>query len=427
MVERHNQFSVPTYLGMTENFSRFFLKMRDKIESNRNLWFNDAPLQLARLRRLFMLKIIITFLFSMVLLIGLSASVLDAIYGGGEAFPDMTTDALMPSEAIEVVAELAYPPGNISVSDSGRIFFSYHPEAKPPVNLAEIVNGEAIPLALPEDLALSSILSLRVDRQNRLWLLDFADHGTATPQLVALDLDTMSVLHHYIFPSDISGIGSHLNDFQVSHDGKYIYIAEASIFRKNPALIVYDVENKSARRLLEDHESVTPEKFVPVVAGEKMLIFGVFAVRPGVDSIALDRSGKWLYFAPITNTYLYRIALKDLHDSSLSDEAIAEKVERFAKKSMSDGITTDDTGNIYLTDLEHNAINLLTPEGKLKTLIRDDQLRWPDGLSFGPDGWLYITNSALNYAIAKPQSYILEKGPYHIVRIKTESSAYPGH
>ena len=33
------------------------------------------------------------------------------------------------------------------------------------------------------------------------------------------------------------------------------------------------------------------------------------------------------------------------------DEQLAQKVERFAKKSMSDGITTDDAGNIYISDL----------------------------------------------------------------------------
>lgn len=363
----------------------------------------------------------------MVLFIGLSAAVVDAIYGGGEPFPDQTTTPELKSEALEVVANLDYPPGNISVSPEGRIFFTFHPEAKPPVNIAELVNGEPVALALPPDLQLHSVLSLRVDRQNRLWLLDFAEHGTKKPQLVALDLDNMKTVHQYFFPSDIAGWGSHLNDFQVSQDGNFIYIAEASIFRKNPALIVYDVQKKEARRVLEDHESVTPDKFVPVVDNQKMLIFGVFAIRPGVDSIALDREEKWLYFAPITDTHMYRVAVKDLRNENLPAQTLAENVERFARKSMSDGISTDNAGNVYLTDLEHNAINIITPEGKLRTLIQDEKLRWPDGLSFGPDGWLYITNSALHYAIAKPTSYILEKGPYQILRFKPESNGYAGH
>jgi hypothetical protein len=374
-----------------------------------------------------MLKILMTLVFSTVLFIGLSAAVVDALYGGGDPFPDMTTAPELNPDVLEVIADLDYPPGNISVSPEGRIFFTFHPEARPPVNIAELINSKAVPLSLPEGLNLSSVLSLRVDRQNRLWLLDFAEHGMKTPQIVALDLDSMSLAHQFEFPSEIAGWGSHLNDFQVSHDGKFIYIAEASILRKNPALIVYDIDNRQARRLLEGHESVKPDKFVPVVNGEKMLIFGVFAIRPGVDSIALDRAGKWLYFAPVTDTHLYRIALRDLHNAQLTEEQLAGKVERFARKSMSDGISTDDHGNIYLTDLEHDAINLISPEGTLRTLVKDERLRWPDGLSFGPDGWLYVTNSALHFAIAKPASYILEKGPYQIIRFKPGTDGFPGH
>ncbi|MFT6030917.1 MAG: sugar lactone lactonase YvrE, partial [Oleiphilaceae bacterium] len=314
-----------------------------------------------------------------------------------------------------------------SVSNEGRIFFTFHPEAKPPVNIAELVDGKVVPLTLPSEVNLTSVLSLRVDRQNRLWLLDFADHGMETPQLVAIDLYTMELVHHFEFPSDIAGMGSHLNDFQVSQDGKFVYIADASILRKNPALIVYNVERKTARRLLEGHDSVKPDYYVPVVENEKMLIFGVFAIRPGVDSIALDRQEKWLYFAPVTDTYLHRIAISDLRNTNLSPEKLTQKVERFAKKSMSDGITTDDAGNIYISDLEHTAINRISAEGKFETLLKDPKLRWPDGFSFGPGGWLYVTNSALNVVIGKPSSYIMEQGPYQILRFKPESSGYPGH
>lgn len=374
-----------------------------------------------------MIKTIVTILFSLVLFIGLSASVLDAIYGGGDTFPDLTQTPVMNSEAIEVVANLEYPPGNISVSKEGRVFFTFHPEAKPPVNIAELIDGQVHPLKLPDELKLSSVLSLRVDRQNRLWLLDFAEHGMKTPQIAAIDLNTMELVHHYEFPSNIAGMGSHLNDFQVSHDGKFIYIAEASILRKNPALILYDVEKKTAKRLLEGHESVEPDYYVPVVDKEKMLIFGVFAIRPGVDSIALDRQGKWLYFAPVTDTHLYRISVNDLHNENLNSEELENRVEKYAAKSMSDGISTDDAGNIYITDLEHRAINRIKPDKSLETLIQDEKLRWPDGLSFGPEDWLYVTNSALNVVIGKPNSYVMQQGPYQIVRFKPDASGYPGH
>jgi hypothetical protein len=250
-------------------------------------------------------------------LLGVGVAAIAIRYGGGDRFPDRTTAPELSASVLEVVADLDLPPGNIAVSADGRIFFSFHPEAAPPVQVAELVNGRPSPYPprpLPDETAYQSVLSLRVDRQNRLWVLDNANHGTGTPRLLAFDLANDEPVHRFDFPRSIAGWGSHLNDFQVSPDGKRIYIADASIFAQTPALVVYDVERRRARRLLEGHESVTPEPFVPEVQGRRMLVFGIFAIRPGVDSIALDRRGEWLYFAPVTSRTLYRVQRAELDD-----------------------------------------------------------------------------------------------------------------
>jgi len=377
-----------------------------------------------------MIRTLSIILFSIVLFIGISASVLDAIYGGGEKFPDRTTTPTLPSSALETIANLDYPPGNLAVTQSGRIFFTFHPEGFPPYNIAELVNGKAkkidVNSGLKPGTQLHTVLSMRADRQNRLWLLDYADHGKETPQLIALDIDTLKVIDQYQFPSDIAGFGSHLNDFQVSQDGSKIYIANASILGKSPSLIIYDVLNHSAREVLKNDKSVKADYFVPYVEGMKMLFFGVFAIRPGVDSIALDRNEEWLYFAPVTEDKMHRIRVSDLNNTNLTDEQLSQKVEDFGEKTMSDGITTDDAGNVYLSDLEHSAIVRMKPDGSLETLIKDPKIRWPDGFSFGPDGWLYVSASSLQFVIAKPDKYIAEHGPYQIFRFKTDSSGFPG-
>jgi sugar lactone lactonase YvrE len=295
--------------------------------------------------------------------------------------------------------------------------------------VAEWVGGEAVPYPenLPDDLAYQSVLSLRIDRQNRLWLLDNANHGTGTPRILAIDLATDEVVHRHDFSSDIAGIGSHLNDFQVSPDGTKIYIADASILGLDPALVVYDVEHERARRLLEGHPSVTPDPYVPVVQGRTMLILGIFAIRPGVDSIALDRDGEWLYFAPVTDNHMFRIRRADLDDEALAPEELAQRVERFALKTMSDGITTDRDGNIFLTDPDQSAIVMMEPLGTLRTLIKDPVLRWPDGFSWGPDGYLYVTCSALHQVIMRSRSHVRSKGPYQIYRFRPGSTAPAGH
>lgn len=375
-----------------------------------------------------MLRIIASSVLSIIVLIAVVSIATETIYGGGEAnFPDRTQSPTLASEALELVANLNYPPGNIAVSQSGRVFFTFHPEGRPDFNIAELINGKATPIAIEHDITLHTVLSMRIDQQNRLWLLDYAEHGTASPQILAFDLETMNIVHHHVFSSDIAGLGSHLNDFQVSQDGSTIFIANASILGLSPSIIIYDAHNKSSREVLLGHESINADVYIPNVEGEKMLIFGVFAIRPGVDSIALDRNEEWLYFAPVTDEHLHRVRVSDLNNTTLSDEQLTQKVERFGEKTMSDGITTDEKGNIYLSDIEHSAIVKMKPDRSLETIIKDPMLRWPDGFSFGPNGWLYVTSSALQDVIGKTDRYIAEHGPYQIFRVKTNSNPVAGH
>lgn len=357
-------------------------------------------------------------------------------YGTGEVgFPDLTTEPLFSSEVLETVADLELPPGNIAVSGDGRVFFSFHPEAWPQTRVAELVVGKPVAYPTPdfqspggsEPEAFVSVLSLRIDRQNRLWTLDNANHGTGQPRLLAFDLATDEIVHRFDFPRKCAGLGSHLNDFQVDPTGRRIYIADASIFAQRPALVVYDLDRGSCRRLLEGHRSVEPEPYIPVVQGRKMRVFGLFAVRPGVDSIALDRAGEWLYFAPVTDRHMYRVRAADLDNPLLDEEQLASRVETWAVKTMSDGISIDLEGNLYLTDLEHSAIVRLGADGRLETLVRDERLRWPDGLSFGPDGWLYVTCSALQQVIGRTPGQVRAAAPFQIYRFRPGVEGIAGH
>lgn len=356
-------------------------------------------------------------------------------YGGGRTdFPDLTSSPLLPGEALERAASLDLPPGNVAVTPGGRIFFSFHPEAHPRIRIAEMKEGVPVPYPSAAfqtrrggEPFFDTVLSLRVDRQDRLWTLDNGNHGLGQPRLLAFDLASGRLVHRYDFPSELAGLGSHLNDFQVDPEGKRIYIADASIFRLSPAILVYDVERGSCRRLLESHSSVLPDPYVPVVQGRTMLVFGVFAIRPGVDSIALDKRGEWLYYGAVTARHLHRVRAADLSDASLDPRELARRVETFAGKTMSDGISMDLEGNVYLTDLEHSAIVRLGPDGRLTTLVEDERLRWPDGLSFGPEGWLYVTCSALHQVIGRTAAQIRARAPFQIYRFRPGTRGVPGH
>ena len=356
------------------------------------------------------------------------------LFGGGARLEDRTAEPVLPATALEVVAALDYPPGNIAVAPDGRVFITLHPDGAPPVQVVELVDGQPEPYPDAafqhedgEAIRFQSVLALRIDRQGRLWALDHAHFGRGQPRILAFDLATGALVHHYDFPPEVAGFLSMLNDFQVSPDGTRVYIAEASPIRQTPALIVYDVTAQTSRRLLERHASVMPEDYVLQVGDRAMRVLGLYTLKIGVDSIALDRDGRWLYYGPVNGDRLYRIATRDLDDPSLDAATLAARVEDYGPKPLSDGLSTDRAGNVYVTDPEHSAVLALAPDRTLTTLVKDPRLRWPDGLSFGPGGWLYVTCSSLQHVLFRSTAHMRAHAPYHVFRFRPGAEGEPGH
>ena len=349
-------------------------------------------------------------------------------YAETNHYPDLGTTPLWDENRLELVANLDMPPGNISVSPKGRVFITLHPDAFPDVNVAELVDGQVRPFPSvnwqpggSEELAFQQVLSVRVDQQNRLWVLDNGIHGIGQPRLLAFDIDSGAMVHQYDFGNDEFGIGSHANDFQVSHDGLYVYLTDASIFAKSPALVFYDIELGKTRRVLENDISVRAGEYEPVVQGQPMTIAGVFTINPGVDGIALSQDGETLYYASVSGDFLYSLETRHLKYAKANDRILATFAEPVGRKTMTDGMAIDASGNIYLTDIEHSSIVRMDAEGNRTTLLQSDRLRWPDGLSLSSDGYLYITCSALHQVLGKLPSFTREKAPFQIYRIKLDS------
>jgi len=338
-------------------------------------------------------------------------------------FPDRSSMPLLASTEMEVVADLPLPPGNIAVAASGEVFFTFHPEASPEINVAKLVEGKA--QAFPskewqpggsEPHAFNEVLSVRIDREQQLWVLDNGKHGLDKVRLFAFDINSGEMKHRYTFSRAEFALGSHANDFQISNDGQTIIISDASILAKSPAIVIYDIKQESARRVLELDPSVVAGKFEPVVQGKEMTLFGLFTINPGIDGLVLDSNNEYLYYASISADQLYRVPYEALINTQLSETELSAEVKTVGEKTMTDGMAMDKQGNIYLSDLENSAIVRKTPEGKLETLLKSASIRWPDGFSFDQQGQLYFTCSSLHQVIGMSAEDIAENAPYQIYR-----------
>ena len=356
------------------------------------------------------------------------AAVLRVRYGGGEAFIDKTSTPLLDASAVELVFSYPEPIGNVAVNRDGRLFFTVHPESRPKGNkLLELVDGAAVPFpegALQQDL-FDTVLGVVVDSNNRLWTIDHGNHGLRVPRLIGIDLANDEIVRNQPLDESIAPKGSFLQDLQVSRDGKTIIIADASFWRKRPAIIVYDIKTGEARRVLEAHPSVSDENYTIESEGRTMTFMGgLLSLRGGIDGIALDE--EWLYYGALSGASLYRVRLADLRDRSLPDTQLATRVERVSDKPLSDGMSVDLEGTVYLTDVENNALFIVASDGKLRTLVKDPRIRWPDALSFGPEGWLYVADSALSEVVFRPIEHIRANQPYGIFRVQPGSEGVPG-
>jgi sugar lactone lactonase YvrE len=355
--------------------------------------------------------------------------------GRGKPFPSVASAPLYGDSIVEVVATLPEPPGNLAVSATGRLFFTYHAESRPNIKVLEWVNGQPVPYpnqAFQQDQGngqpyFGDIFNLRIDQQNRLWTLDHGFHGLKTPRLLAFDLATNQLVHQFDFPAEVAGAGSYVQDMQVSPDGEKIYIADIGVMAQRPGIIIYDLATKTARRVLDRHASVMEEPYLINAKGKQMVLLGgLFWMHPALDPIALDKAGDWLYFGPMSGGTLYRAHTRDLNNPDLSPGELAAKVEKFGSKPLCDGLTMDSVGNVYITGIEDGSIYRLGADRQLSTYVKDERFRWPDGLSFGPNQWIYLADSDIPDVMLKSKDHIKASAPFYIFRFRADKAGVPG-
>lgn len=358
-------------------------------------------------------------------LLGLTAiTALKLRFGGGAAFPVVQTPAAPDPPALEALALLPLPPVAIAASPEGRLFVALRPAAAPGYRLAEVVDGAMRPFPSAafqnpwrEPRALRRVQALRLDRQDRLWVLDDGHHGRHPARLLAFSLANGAVVHEFVFPRALAGWGSHLADLQLSSDGRHAFIADASFLARRPGLIVYDTQRRSARRVLDGHPFLEGERYTPRAQGRRMELFGLISVRAGVSSLALSPDDYWLYLASLTGRRLYRVQVTDLLDATLGPLTLAQRLQPYLDKPMTASLAALPDGRLVLADPEYARLLRTTEGGGLETLLQNERLRWPTGLATTPTGELLVVAADLQKVLGRLPWQVRRAGPYGLYRL----------
>jgi sugar lactone lactonase YvrE len=331
----------------------------------------------------------------------------------------------------DILARLNQGPGNVTVTAEGRIIMSQHQFYEPTYSVVELKGTEGVApfpnremndRSRPADVTLDSVLGIRAAPDGVVWMLDNGMRGGLIPKLVGWDTQA-NRLHRVIYlPAPITPKDQFVNDFAVDLDHRRIFVSDPA-GGANAALIVVNLDTGAARRILQGHASVLPEPVDLIIDGRPVQVRDGSGnrVRPhiGVNPITEDLRNEWVYFGPMHGHNLYRVKAADLTDEGLSAEALAQRVERYAGKPISDGISIDKDDNIYLGELAENAIGVITPDRKYRRLSQCPNLSWVDSFSFGPQGWLYAVVNRLHQSATLNGGENLSKPPYFLIQVKS--------
>ncbi len=336
----------------------------------------------------------------------------------------------------DIIAELDSGPGNVTATEDGRIIMSLHQFYEPKYSVMEYKDGRLIPFPNKELSAADSMSKLKLDSvlgirssNGIVWMLDNGMRSGVTPKLVGWDTKA-DKLHKVIeLPEPVSHKDSFVNDFSVDTKHNQLFISDPA-GGANAALIVIDLNTGTARQVLEGHKSVLPENVDLIIDKTPIQVKDKSGklIRPhiGVNPITKDLNNEWAYFGPMHGLSLYRDKAEDLANKALSENDLSARVERYSDKPISDGISIDKAGNIYLGELAENAIGIISPDRKYRRLTQCPRLSWVDSFSFGSAGNLYAVVNRLHQSATLNGGVLAAKPPFYLLKVNALAPGLPG-
>lgn len=308
---------------------------------------------------------------------------------------------------VEPVLGMAQSPGNLTILPDGRRVVSMQAYFTPQRTLAEVrPNGELVDYPaggegrLP---GMAAVLGIRSDTAGLLYVLDNGNNTKAPPKLVLWDARANRLVRTIDLKA-AADTNSQLNDFAFDPKRQLLYMSDPA-GGVNGGLVVVDLKAGTARRALAGVRGVVSEDTVMTVEGhtvtQKLPDGTLRHPKIGLDGIAIDYAKEWVYLGPFMSHSMYRVRAADLANPALTREQLAQRVERYASKPFSDGITIDSRGNVYLGDIEGNAIGVVTASDRTYHVIAQGApYKWIDDFEFGTDGYLYAIASQLHLSPA---------------------------
>jgi sugar lactone lactonase YvrE len=307
------------------------------------------------------------------------------------------------------VATSDYQWTGIAVAPDGRMFVNFPNWANQgPLSVAVLdTAGEAI--AYPDqrwnDWAPEKdpaehfvcVQSVVMGADGHLWILDPANprfEGVVEggPKLLKVDLETDSIIARYYFSAPTIRPSSYLNDVRIDTTNNVAYITDSG----EGALIVLDLNDGSARRLLDEHPSTQADTITLMIGGRPWLRPDGSKPQVHADGIALDLDEDWVYFQALSSRTMYRIGTNFLADTVLTPKDLGEKVQIIGQTGAADGLLFGSDRRVYISSLERDAIMALEMDGEVVIMVQDTLLAWPDSFAEGSDGALYVTCSQIH-------------------------------
>lgn len=227
------------------------------------------------------------------------------------------------------------------------------------------------------------------------------------PALYEFDLITDKLKNTWIFDRKVAPQDSYLNDMRLDDELEKMYITESGA----GAIIVLDLPTGVATRLLDTHPSTKAEDVYLTIEGKKWLKDGK-QPQMHADGIALSTDKEYLYFHALTGYQLYRVPTEALIHDDMDDAELGRQVENLGKTPAPDGMIFDPRGNLYMADLENNAVVYRTPDGHIKTLVQDEQIKWADTFTLDQQGNLLFTTSRIHEAVGD-----ISEMEFHIFKV----------